>query len=167
MTTGGCFDELDIEFENIKFLRATSLTTSHEIRLTVVVHIGTGDFEVSEGTTGVMSGNARALKNGQPIKDLSQWTKTEQTTILDAKDFYKELRLRGYHYTNLFKSVVEVRGDGTSGKIKWVDNWVRRSIIPIHFNFDSFQLISHFLLSFVRFFRLLSWIACFKSTFLH
>lgn len=123
MSTGGGFDEYDIEFENVRFLRATSLNTNHDVRLTVVVHIGTGDFEVSEGITGVMSGNVKAMKNGQPIKDLSQWTKSDESNVLDAKDFYKELRLRGYHYTNMFKSVVEVRSDGTSGKIKWAGNW--------------------------------------------
>lgn len=40
-------------------------------------------------------------------------------TVFDNRDFYKELRLRGYHYDGEFKSVVEARGDGLGGKIKW------------------------------------------------
>lgn len=71
-----------------------------------------------------MSGNARVLSNGRPVKDLSQYIKPNlNTTMLDSKDFYKELRLRGYHYGGIFKSVTEIRGDGTVGKIKWTDNW--------------------------------------------
>lgn len=114
---------LDIEFENVKFLRATSLTSSTTVRLSVVIHAGTGDFEISENQTAVMSGNVKALKNGEPIKDISQYITTDHSTILDSKDFYKELRLRGYNYAGIFKSVMEIRGDGTYGKIKWMDNW--------------------------------------------
>lgn len=123
MTINGIVEELDIEFENVKFLRATTLSATNDVRLTIVIHIGTGDFEVSENTTGVISGNVKATKSGQPIKDLTPYMKSDHSTLLDAKDFYKELRLRGYHYKNLFKSVVEVRSDGTEGKIKWADNW--------------------------------------------
>lgn len=43
---------------------------------------------------------------------------------MKTKDFYKELRLRGYHYTGLFKSVLEARADGTHAKIQWKGNWV-------------------------------------------
>lgn len=119
MIMGMQYDQLDIEFHNVKFLRATSLTSTSAVRLTIVVAIGTGDFEVSEGTTAVMSGNAKAIKNGELVKDLSQWIKSDCNSMMDSKDFYKELRLRGYHYTDVFKSVVEVRGDGSAGKIKW------------------------------------------------
>lgn len=89
-----------------------------------VVHIGSGDFEVSEGTTAVISGNVKALLNGEPVNDLSRWIKPNPNSIiLDSKDFYKELKLRGYHYAGIFKSVTEIRGDGTVGKIKWTNNW--------------------------------------------
>lgn len=71
-----------------------------------------------------MSGNVKAVTNSKPIKDLSQWVKPNpNATILDSKDFYKELRLRGYHYSGSFKSVTEVQSDGTVGKIKWTNNW--------------------------------------------
>ena len=44
--------------------------------------------------------------------------------ILNNKDFYKELRLRGYHYNGAFRSVTEARSDGLAGKVKWDLNWV-------------------------------------------
>lgn len=89
-----------------------------------MIHIGTGNFEVSEGTTAVISGNVKAMTNGKPVKDLSRYIKPNpNVTLLDSKDFYKELRLRGYHYAGIFKSVTEVQADGSVGKIKWLNNW--------------------------------------------
>lgn len=43
---------------------------------------------------------------------------------LPTKDFYKELKLRGYHYTGLFKSVLDARSDGSQARIQWNGNWV-------------------------------------------
>lgn len=48
----------------------------------------------------------------------------ESYPTLSTRDFYKELRLRGYHYNGAFRSVVEARGDGMYGKVKWDLNWV-------------------------------------------
>lgn len=44
--------------------------------------------------------------------------------MMSTRDFYKELRLRGYHYNGAFKAVNEARGDGLFGKIEWKYNWV-------------------------------------------
>lgn len=114
---------MDIEFENVKFLRATSLEANISVRLSIVIHAGSGDFEISEHKTAVMSGNVKIVKNGVPLKDISQFITSNELTIMDTKDFYKELRLRGYNYGGIFKSVVEIRSDGTFGKIKWLNNW--------------------------------------------
>lgn len=124
MTTTKNFYGLDIEFENVKFLRATSLEPGVSVRFSIVIHAGSGDFEISEHTTAVMSGNVKVVQNGVPVKDLSQlMASSKETAVMDSKDFYKELRLRGYNYAGIFKSVVEIRGDGTFGKIKWLNNW--------------------------------------------
>lgn len=123
MAMGQSFNTLDIEFENVQFLRATHLSATTDIHFKVVVHMGSGAFEVSEGTTTVVTGTVRALKNGEPIKDLTPCMKSEGTITMEQKDFYKELRLRGYHYADPFKSVVEVQSDGSLGKVKWQDNW--------------------------------------------
>lgn len=123
MTPGQNFNGLDIEFENVKFLRATSLAANTLVNLTIVIHIGSGDFEISEGTTAVMNGNVKVVKNGKPVMDLTKYIKNDDPIVLDSKDFYKELRLRGYNYAGIFKSVTEASADGSAGKIKWCDNW--------------------------------------------
>lgn len=122
MTPGQNFNALCVEFENVKFLRATSLSPKVLVALTIVIHISSGDFEVTEGTTAVMSGNVKVVKEFD-VLDTSEWNKEENSTVLTSKEFYKELRLRGYNYADLFKTVQEGRADGTHGKIKWLDNW--------------------------------------------
>lgn len=44
--------------------------------------------------------------------------------ILSGTEFYLELEQRGYQYKESFKHVLEVRGDGSEAKVKWVNNWV-------------------------------------------
>ena len=43
---------------------------------------------------------------------------------MNSRDFYKELRLRGYHYSGLFRAVKSATTNGTKGRINWSNNWV-------------------------------------------
>lgn len=40
------FDKMDVEFENVRFVRATTLSAKDQIEFLVIVQRGTGDFEV-------------------------------------------------------------------------------------------------------------------------
>lgn len=46
--------------------------------------------------------------------------------LLSNEDFYKELQLRGYQYTDKFQSVLEAKASDSQGmgKVKWEDNYV-------------------------------------------
>lgn len=48
----------------------------------------------------------------------------EQIEEMSSRDVYKELKLRGYHYSGLFRSIKSSTTDGTRGKIAWANNWV-------------------------------------------
>lgn len=43
---------------------------------------------------------------------------------MSTTDIYKELRLRGYQYTGLFRSLKSASITGKTGHIKWMSNWV-------------------------------------------
>ena len=43
---------------------------------------------------------------------------------MSTRDIYKELRLRGYHYSGMFRSLKSATIDGTKGTILWKNNWV-------------------------------------------
>lgn len=43
---------------------------------------------------------------------------------LDAKDIYKELKLRGYQYNGLFRGLCSASVSRNKGHIEWKNNWV-------------------------------------------
>ena len=112
--------ECDIEFEDVKFLRATPIS-KQEVELGVTIQKGTGRFEIHESGVAVVTGIVRRPTTKLTTIDVSAQV---ESPVLPTRDFYKELRLRGYQYQNLFRSVVCARTDGLGGKIKWQGNWV-------------------------------------------
>jgi len=41
-----------------------------------------------------------------------------------TRDIYKELKLRGYQYANLFRGLKSSSATGKRGHIEWTNNWV-------------------------------------------
>lgn len=114
--------DFDVEFEDVKFLRATTITRNQEIELMVCIQKGTGKFEILDGKTAVATGFIRKATDSKLVNIRTPENPNEPT--LYNRDFYKELRLRGYNYKGLFKSVYTARADGLRGRVKWQDNWV-------------------------------------------
>ncbi|XP_019551217.3 fatty acid synthase-like [Aedes albopictus] len=110
-----------VEFEDIRYLRATTLTKGQTVELLITIQEMSGRFEISEGSTVVVTGISRMMKNVDypTIQEVST-----PAVTLQSKDFYKELRLRGYYYTGLFKSVLEAKSDATMAKVQWKGNWM-------------------------------------------
>lgn len=117
------FNDFDVEFEDVKFLRATHIPKDKTVDMTVVINRGTGKFEVIGGKSALVTGFVRRANETQ-LTAIESEDNEEVDEELTSKDFYKELRLRGYHYKDLFKSVVSTKMNGSSGKIKWQSNWV-------------------------------------------
>lgn len=113
--------DMGIEFEDVKFLRATTISEDTEVELTVIIQPGTGRFEISEGSSTLVTGSVREVQKFNLTEIKSQ---NKDRILLPSRDFYKELRLRGYHYSGLFKSVEEASADGLYGKVKWYNNWI-------------------------------------------
>lgn len=120
---GPVFFDFDVEFEDIRFLRATSMAKGEEIDLIITILRGTGQFSVTDGSTAVVTGVITEIHKTLPLTTVST-TSDSDYPMLQSEDFYKELRLRGYHYEGAFKGVKEVRGDGLYAKVKWENNWI-------------------------------------------
>lgn len=116
------FENFDIEFEDVKFRRATTFSKNQEIELVVVIQKGTGTFEILDGNTAVCTG---VVRRSEKLK-LTDYVASEgsNSVTLLHDDFYKELKLRGYNYKNLFRSIQTASADGSKGTIKWQANWV-------------------------------------------
>lgn len=125
MMKGPIFFDTNVEFEDIRFLRATAMAKNQQIDLNIMVHTGTGQFEITENSTAVVTGKITEVPKMAPFRPLPPLPPSE-FPIMQERDFYKELRLRGYHYSGAFRSVIEARGDGLYGKVRWDDslNWI-------------------------------------------
>ncbi|KAK5637947.1 hypothetical protein RI129_012242 [Pyrocoelia pectoralis] len=116
--------DISLVFEDIQFHRATNLSKANMVHLFVSVEKTTGVFEVAEIGQTVVSGKIRTLKKSDP----PMWTLPSRSCEpddikLSKKDIYKELKLRGYNYSGLFRGVESCNLQITKGSIEWADNW--------------------------------------------
>ncbi|XP_055593803.1 fatty acid synthase-like [Uranotaenia lowii] len=115
-------NDFPIQFEDVRFLRATTIARGQVVTLAIRVQDASGFFEILEGDTVVVTGYAKCLSDDWKVPVLED--QPSNAVIVPTRDFYKELRLRGYFYTGLFKSVLEARTDSTYAKVQWNGSWV-------------------------------------------
>lgn len=94
------------------------------VDLNIMIHYGSGQFEITENGVTVVSGRVQLINSHSAGEDdVVDVIPVNDYPVLNQKEFYKELRLRGYHYNGLFRGVEEARADGLHAKVKWNDNW--------------------------------------------
>ncbi|XP_063987869.1 fatty acid synthase-like [Diachasmimorpha longicaudata] len=123
---GFAFAEMPVIFEGVDFLRVTTLS-KEPVAITIVIQKGTGRFEIIEDDVAVVTGVVRHIDDPQ-IEQIqlppSEKNNPIQAEELNTRDVYKELGLRGYQYSGLFRAVQSATLDGTKGTIRWDNNWV-------------------------------------------
>lgn len=124
MTPGATLDTTNILFENLKFLRATTLVEDTPVQLRINIHRDSGNFEITENSSAVVSGTVKATRSPESVTSLDDPSATSMPH-LKSNDFYKELRLRGFFYDGAFRVVQSARADGRESIFEWKnDNWV-------------------------------------------
>ncbi|XP_046832934.1 fatty acid synthase-like isoform X1 [Vespa crabro] len=127
MMIGQLYTELSVVIENIKFNRATTMPKKGKIEMIVMIQKGSGNFEVVEGGHAIVTGLIRVATNSTKEEiplDLIKANIGNEKEELDAKDIYKELKLRGYQYSGLFRSLHSASISGKKGHVEWKKNWV-------------------------------------------
>ncbi|XP_015113130.1 fatty acid synthase [Diachasma alloeum] len=124
MMKGELYTEVPVVFEDVRFLRATTLSKDVTFELTITIQKGTGKFEVVEGGVAVVTGTVRHTPNPQQEQISFPITNKEEPEQMTSKDIYKEFRLRGYQYSGLFRALKSATTDGSKGTIRWANNWV-------------------------------------------
>lgn len=72
-----------------------------------------------------MTGLIRVVKNPAQEKiPVALLREDDEEEVMNTKDIYKELSLRGYQYSGLFRSLKSASMSGNKGHIAWMDNWV-------------------------------------------
>ncbi|XP_043070750.1 fatty acid synthase [Drosophila grimshawi] len=123
MHHGPSYTDISVEFEEVQFLRATNMSVNGEVELNVMINYGSGHFEITEAGSLVVTGNIREIE--KPLApEIYNFQNESKFPMLAKKDFYKELRLRGYHYNGAFQPVRSARADGLYGTVEWDYNWV-------------------------------------------
>lgn len=100
-----------------------SADAAGEINLTVMVHRGSGNFEVCDKGVAVARGRVAFLEKDEErttptptlVADQPEAAASGDESIelpLNAVDIYKELRLRGYQYGGLFQGISRASLDG-------------------------------------------------------
>ncbi|XP_011684681.1 PREDICTED: fatty acid synthase-like [Wasmannia auropunctata] len=114
-----------IIFQDVKFIRATHLSRNNAVELRIAIQKD-GKFEITESDSVVVTGTVYETPNPKqemiPIDLLPENNDEEEHMI--ARDIYKELKLRGYQYSGLFRGLKSVSVSGKKGHIIWKNNWV-------------------------------------------
>ncbi|XP_045521971.1 fatty acid synthase-like [Pieris brassicae] len=127
MMMGELYTEISVVFENVRFQRATPIPKEGNLEFIVMIQKGSGNFEIVESGASIVSGRIYAKKNvGKDYRVLQAAPEDTGANVkhMLTKDFYKELRLRGYQYSGLFRGVIGCNIEGTRGRVAWVNNWV-------------------------------------------
>ncbi|XP_068630161.1 fatty acid synthase-like, partial [Battus philenor] len=118
------FSAMSVVFEDVRFHRFTTIPEQN-LEFTINIHELSGEFELSENGSTVVTGRIRAEDNpGEEFVELPLPLEDSGFLRMSAKDFYKELKLRGYQYSGQFRGVVECNVEATRSRVSWNDNWV-------------------------------------------
>ncbi|XP_067207235.1 fatty acid synthase-like [Linepithema humile] len=116
------YTDMPIFFENVKFIRVTHFPKEGPVYLIIKVQKATGKFEVIEGDNAVVTGTVREPTDITEEKLPKQLLNEEE--VMNTKDIYKKLRLRGYQYAGIFRGYKSSSTTGKQGHIAWMYNWV-------------------------------------------
>ncbi|XP_063979711.1 fatty acid synthase [Diachasmimorpha longicaudata] len=131
------FQQTPIIFENVQFHRATIMPKDGTVRFLINIFDGTGDFEICESGSPVVTGKIRQSDNIEKDQlNLQPPTPKDETNLLrlTSKDIYKDLRLRGYDYSGIFQGVKSSDNYGITGELAWINNWVSFMDTMLQFN---------------------------------
>lgn len=86
-----------------------------------MVQKGSGNFEVVEGGAAIVTGRAYVPEHMNKVMaklPVLQPAEGKDLVPLSSRDVYKELRLRGYHYTGLFRGLQQIDNLGNENAYK-------------------------------------------------
>nr|XP_022920511.1 fatty acid synthase-like [Onthophagus taurus] len=123
---GKLISDTQMVFEDVKFLRATNIPKEETLSLKVNIQLQNKTFEILEGDNLLVTGTVYPLvgdenKTNHPEIILSG---DEEETAMNQRDIYKELRLRGYQYSNKFMAINSFNFHQNKAIISWEENFI-------------------------------------------
>ncbi|XP_014217705.1 fatty acid synthase-like, partial [Copidosoma floridanum] len=127
LKTNNFEQEIDVVFEEVKVFKATiDVPDDNVVNLTVIVPKGTQKFEIMAAKTLLVTGKIRITNapNEERVKLCNSYINEAKSFVLNHEDFYLEMEMRGYNYSDASKNVCKSSVDGSRALIKWNNNWV-------------------------------------------
>ena len=118
------YKEKGVEFHDEKLHRATIVPKTGSVRVTTCINNNTGWFEISDTNEAIICSGFAKLTNDPAPQVPDSGIEDDPADMICGKDFYKELRVRGYEYKNSFQGVTESRIDGSGGYVNFLEHWV-------------------------------------------
>lgn len=121
------FEKMPVIFEDVQFHRATIMPKEGSVKFVINIFEGTGAFEISESGASTVTGKIRVPEDiAKEQLNLSVPIVRNEPELLELKtdDVYKDLRLRGYDYSGIFKGVKSSDNRGFCGKLAWSNDWI-------------------------------------------
>ncbi|XP_050353036.1 fatty acid synthase-like [Nymphalis io] len=115
--------KISVQFKDVRFHSQPILSDERLIQLNVMLHRGSGKFEVMDGKTEVISGFIKEYNINQCQSKLNDNASTENEPSLNAEDIYNLLYIRDYNYFGDFRSIHCANASITKAKILWRDSW--------------------------------------------
>ncbi|GJQ79757.1 hypothetical protein Trydic_g23234 [Trypoxylus dichotomus] len=115
--------EMKIVFEDVRYMRAANVPKDGVLELIVTIQIEMKSFEIAENGVSIVTGRVYEATEEDDFWDIP--TSEEQSELcLTEKDVYKELKLRGYHYTGKFRGIKKCSVNAAHAVAEWDENWV-------------------------------------------
>ncbi|KAK9746603.1 Polyketide synthase dehydratase [Popillia japonica] len=123
---GKMMTDMKIVFEDVRFMRASTLEKDGSITLLIMIQTGVQKFEIAEGEVIVATGRVYEELAEICYDDVyNPPTIDEDKLYMEKKDIYTEVGIRGYHYSDAFMGIEKSNLEGTCGMLKWSgNNWV-------------------------------------------
>ena len=102
-----------VEFQSVNFRRMTVISDSAVVSLQLNILPHSGSFEIRENGELVVDGKLKTLEDTQnnfvPVRVQNE---PVEPLVLARTDFYKEMGLRGYKFSNEFRSISQIDVSG-------------------------------------------------------
>ena len=102
------------------------LFLNYTLKTINILVIGSSKFEIIEKDNVIVTGIVRIPVNIEDENVCTTFIDRDDNDEeeMNSKDIYKELKLRGYQYTDAFRGLKSASITGKNGHITWTGNWV-------------------------------------------
>ncbi|XP_047999607.1 fatty acid synthase-like [Leguminivora glycinivorella] len=123
MSLGVARKQLSVQFRDVYFFAQPIMHDSRQLRLSVSLHRGTGQFEVNDDCSKVATGYVNGVSSNVS-RGFNHDEKNEEALELTTDEVYKILFKRHYRYAGEFQSICSTNSTFTEGYLLWEGNWV-------------------------------------------